>query len=319
MRRAVTRWAGFAIYLLALTGLLEGLARLVIARPVEYLEPDPDPELLYRLKPGVTMANGTLFKIDDFRVVVGRQHCRIPSDGIEAFPPDRTRILFVGDSFTFSQGVDFERAYPWLIQETLNAQGWSPPVQAIDCAVDGYNFTQIVRSAEQRLETFRPDLLVVPLFLNDLNEPFQLQKMFPKSDAAAWFIRHVRLVRLAVVLKHALADAVQPVPLAPAVIDRGVDRILAAARATGTRVLFLLLSDVPHPEVDLPALLTQKQADWLRLPDFHTPELTFPRNGHWNPRGHARVADWLTPRIAERLEAAAGSPGRTGQIPRGAP
>ncbi len=82
-------------------------------------------------------------------------------------PPGVYRILFVGDSFTFGEGVGDDEPFPVRVEAALNAS--SPPrrVQAVNAGVAGYNTKDEVIYLERRWLALDPDLVVITFFLND--------------------------------------------------------------------------------------------------------------------------------------------------------
>ena len=89
--------------------------------------------------------------------------------------PNTFRILVLGDSVTFGHGSVYEHTYPYLLEQRLKA--WRPDVdwQVWNAAVPGYNTSQELAQLLEVGERFKPDLVVVGFFWNDLagNQPVQ--------------------------------------------------------------------------------------------------------------------------------------------------
>jgi hypothetical protein len=87
--------------------------------------------------------------------------------------PNTFRILVLGDSVTFGHGS--VHAYPELLEARLKA--WRPDVdwQVWNAAVPGYNTSQELAHLLEVGPSFRPDLVIVGFFENDLtdNQPPQ--------------------------------------------------------------------------------------------------------------------------------------------------
>jgi hypothetical protein len=85
--------------------------------------------------------------------------------------PKRTsafRIIVLGDSFTASAGVDFERIYTSVLEQRLRQT--APDVEVINLAVGGYNPIQYEMVLKEVGLALNPDLVVVAVFpFNDLN------------------------------------------------------------------------------------------------------------------------------------------------------
>jgi hypothetical protein len=89
--------------------------------------------------------------------------------------PRTVRILFLGDSVTFGHGSVYEHTYPYLTEQRLKA--WRPDIdwQVWNAAVPGYNTSQELAHLLEVGDRFKPDLVVVGFFGNDLadNHPIQ--------------------------------------------------------------------------------------------------------------------------------------------------
>ncbi len=93
---------------------------------------------------------------------------RDPREYKLAKKPDVFRILFLGDSVTFGHGSVYEHTYPYLVEQRLKA--WRPDInwQVWNAAVPGYNTSQELAQLLEVGDRFRPDLVVVGFFDNDL-------------------------------------------------------------------------------------------------------------------------------------------------------
>ncbi len=93
---------------------------------------------------------------------------RDPREYTLAKQPNTFRILFLGDSVTFGHGSLYEHTYPYLIEQRLKA--WRPDIdwQVWNAAVPGYNTSQELAHLLEVGDQFRPDLVVVGFFDNDL-------------------------------------------------------------------------------------------------------------------------------------------------------
>jgi GDSL-like Lipase/Acylhydrolase family len=72
------------------------------------------------------------------------------------------RIVVLGDSFTVSAGVPFERIYTSLVEDALRER--SPGVRVINLAVGGYNIVQYALVLEEVGLALQPDMVLVALF-----------------------------------------------------------------------------------------------------------------------------------------------------------
>ncbi len=80
-----------------------------------------------------------------------------------------TRIAFIGDSFTFGQGVPYDRAYPMLTGKLLSYHGVSAEILNASMVGAGphWYYLRLVHS----LAAFAPDVVVVGLYAgNDISD-----------------------------------------------------------------------------------------------------------------------------------------------------
>jgi len=81
--------------------------------------------------------------------------------------PGIARIMVIGDSFTFGPRVNLEDTYPKQLKKALNRQ--DIPCEVINCGVIGYNMWQHYEVLKRKVLSYRPDLVILGLFLNDLS------------------------------------------------------------------------------------------------------------------------------------------------------
>jgi len=105
------------------------------------------------------------------------------------------RILVLGDSVTFGHGSVFEHTYPLLLEKRLKA--WKPDVdwQVWNLGVPGYNTSQELAYLLEVGATYRPDLVVVGFYANDVVDNRIVSAPGRTAAAAAlvktWFKRHL--------------------------------------------------------------------------------------------------------------------------------
>jgi hypothetical protein len=103
-------------------------------------------------------------------------------------PASVTRVLFLGDSVTFGEGLKtFEEAFPFLIGQKLTAQ-LKKPVEAINTGVGGYAPWQEALYLEKEGIKYHPDLVVVTFVLNDVIEKFGLVRFGGTGEG--WQLSH---------------------------------------------------------------------------------------------------------------------------------
>jgi lysophospholipase L1-like esterase len=99
-----------------------------------------------------------------------------------AKPPGVYRIVVLGDSFTFGYGVREHQAYPARLARRLNARtGGRPRVEVVNLGVPGAGPLDYLWHLEHTGLALQPDLVVVGLFANDVNDIYQLRRFGARS------------------------------------------------------------------------------------------------------------------------------------------
>jgi tetratricopeptide (TPR) repeat protein len=88
-----------------------------------------------------------------------------------AHPPETFRVVIVGDSFTWGDGVDVEEVYHQQLQKRLDATHLRgrPPIEVIALGVSGSSIWDNVTRLVVQGSHLRPDLVLVQFFENDLD------------------------------------------------------------------------------------------------------------------------------------------------------
>ena len=86
--------------------------------------------------------------------------------------PGTFRILVLGDSVTFGHGALYECTYPYLLEQQLRR--WRPDVdwQVWNAAVPGYNTSQELAQLLDVGPRFKPDLVIVGFYDNDIYDNY---------------------------------------------------------------------------------------------------------------------------------------------------
>jgi hypothetical protein len=152
------------------------------------------PGLLYELAPGVEKDYGGV-------------SIRTNSFGMRDDEPERggeplARIVVLGDSFTFGQGVAGEDTYPNVLERLLNgsASGAACRFEVLNLGVEGYATRDEAVVFREKALAWKPRLAIVGYTLNDPDtDPLQpLNRYF---HTAAWW-EHSHLLRRLVSLKR---------------------------------------------------------------------------------------------------------------------
>lgn len=150
--------------------LLEGGIRLVAPQPTKVSVPTIlDPDMIYRLPAN---ARGTDVK-EEFAVKIetnslglrDRDYAREKPHGVIS------RMLVMGDSMTFAEGVEAEETYPKLLEQLLARRAGPGKYEVINAAIRGYGTDQELVLFQKLLPVFRPDVVVLAFFAgNDFTD-----------------------------------------------------------------------------------------------------------------------------------------------------
>ncbi|MCL4818019.1 MAG: hypothetical protein KJ067_02725 [Vicinamibacteria bacterium] len=286
--------------------LLRYHAGFLAAAPIQ-LRPEcaePDPELLYRLRPGTCRFDGDEF---DTTVRVSRRHLR-EDDELSA-----AELVVLGDSFALGWGVEREQAFPALAAADLGAR-------AVVAAGSSYGTVrELLLLRRLALADFAQ--VVIQYHANDLRENRAFaaagrHRPAPPAEYQRW-VEITRRIHEKVVLRRArhwfalawsdLAGAPPPIepPAGPAEHARLLLVVLEAFASDlrGRPVLVLSEGLGPDESRFVAALQTAPPAPGLgpiRAIDVGShlgPGHTFALDPHWNVAGHAVAAS----RVAAEL------------------
>lgn len=112
-------------------------------------------------------------------------------------PADGLRVLALGDSMVFGQGVSVEETYPHYLEEILRAQ-LGVPVEVINAAVPGYGTTQEAVLFEQMVDVVKPDMVLLSISVfNDVSDNLKFHEQLHRwqgerstARKIRWFFRH---------------------------------------------------------------------------------------------------------------------------------
>ncbi len=166
----------------------------------------PDEPRRYRIAPGFRgrVSNQAEF---DTEIVTNREGLRGPEVGPK--PAGGTRILALGDSFTFGVGAQEAETWPARLEQKL------PGAQVLNAGAPGFGVPDEVAWFEQHGAALEPDAVVITVFLaNDLQDAAPGQPKVAVVDGALvvpgetgglrrWLYYHSHLFRL---LKSSLLE-----------------------------------------------------------------------------------------------------------------
>lgn len=101
-----------------------------------------------------------------------------------------SRIVVLGDSFTFGYRVDADSIYPSILESRLNEEPAKQRVEVLNMGVSGYNTQDGARVLEHKGLLWQPDLVIVGYVLNDpetlplqpLNGYFQQPSIWQRTN-----------------------------------------------------------------------------------------------------------------------------------------
>jgi len=97
--------------------------------------------------------------------------------------PNTFRILVLGDSLTFGQGVEESEIYTSVLKKALVAK-LGPAIEVINTGVMGYSAADEMNLLNQIGELLKPDLILIGFYENDVKHGAQVKK----EDRERWAI-----------------------------------------------------------------------------------------------------------------------------------
>ncbi len=163
--------------------------------------------------------------------------------------PDEVRVLCLGDSLVYGQGVSDADTIPELLAGEFAARAEEAHriVRVVNAGVRGYDTIQEIALLEELGPRIEPDLVVLFWYSNDLEKPrveaacSSLERSGPvaydtdaRMEGAAVVLWHLRQIArrsaLLLRLRH-LETEIASKPLPPAEIERGFQRLDASLAA----------------------------------------------------------------------------------------
>ena len=283
----------------------------------------PDPKLVYAPVPG---ARGRHASIGNFDV-----EYEIDEQGRKAVPQNqdaRRSVHVFGNSFTFGYGVANADTWPNLLSRKLGDD-----VNVLNYGVIGYSLEQMYLALERYADEIRQgDLVVFAPISADLERSLvgrlyvcggmiraEANEVFPRLDGDRWVYEPLSEA-CNFVLDSVLANSPLPIGFGqlyrqhhqratyPKMIANAdaifeLTKRLVAARGADLLVVFLATPEECARgalDIDLRPLATPHRSLLPFCPPAEeAASIRFPRNGHYNARGHAWAADAVHQIMAE--------------------
>jgi peptidoglycan/LPS O-acetylase OafA/YrhL len=127
----------------------------------------PDPEFSWRLKPSQT----TRLRWESYDYWVTANSLGFPGPEYPIIKSkDAFRIFVTGDAFSSAEGVDTGQAWPRLLETRLAARMGGKNVEVLNFAITGYGPNQYEAVIQQYVPIYKPDLILLEIFVNDFQE-----------------------------------------------------------------------------------------------------------------------------------------------------
>jgi hypothetical protein len=114
-------------------------------------------------------------------------YIKINSDGYrgQLYPKEKPegvyRIVVLGDSFTFGQGLNITDTFTHILEEILNNKSNIMNYQVINLGVPGYSLYQNVEILEDKGIDYSPDLLILSYLANDIENETRKEEIFNEA------------------------------------------------------------------------------------------------------------------------------------------
>ena len=154
------------VFVSAVLGLaiIEGLLVFFVPAPIVWLRPQefyyPDPKVGHRLVPNQHSYTHSFPVVTNSNGLRDREFPQAPISGV-------VRILCLGDSLTFGDGVAVEDTYPKQLERLLN-QERKNKFEVINAGVPSYDTWQEVAYFEEWGIRLKPSIVIIGFYANDI-------------------------------------------------------------------------------------------------------------------------------------------------------
>lgn len=145
----------------------------------------PDERLLWKMPPGTYREMGVTIEINSLGM--RGAELAVPK------PADTYRLLFLGDSSVYGDGVEQDKNFPSLTGGILSAK-WGRPVEIANAALPGYSSIQARIYFENYVDRIDPDGLVVATIWSDvMGRAMSDKQLFDDFDKLGYrFVKSTR-------------------------------------------------------------------------------------------------------------------------------
>lgn len=107
-----------------------------------------------------------LKQLDDFIYTIKTNSLGLRGPEISEKVKGNSRILFLGDSFIFGEGLDYEKTFVKITEDYLNQKGY--PVETLNAGKIGAGPREYFYIYKNIVKTLKPDSIVIGIYTNDV-------------------------------------------------------------------------------------------------------------------------------------------------------
>jgi hypothetical protein len=144
---------------------LPALNKGQIATLGEIIQPSKYTKIIYELRPGITVI------YENKKVGTNTKGWRSEKEFFLPKGLSVIRIIGIGDSFMFGQGIDLNDTFLSFLERDLNETFPQKQWEIINTAVPGYNTAMEVETLKRKCLEFKPDIVIMEVIGNDFALP----------------------------------------------------------------------------------------------------------------------------------------------------
>lgn len=171
-RRRPPQWVLKLLLLLGACGfalvMLEGVIRIVAPQPVSGVMYSARPEFGFWIKGGLDKARFQSDARKTYQVTTTEAGYRMDEPVAIPKPKGVTRVLVLGDSFTFGVGVENDETFCHFAEEWLRQKAPGRRWEVVNAGCPGWGTENMLGFWRHRGEMLEPDVVVMAFFRNDL-------------------------------------------------------------------------------------------------------------------------------------------------------
>jgi len=119
----------------------------------------------------------------------------INSDGFRgreySIEKNGSRIIFLGDSFTFGVGLPIEQTFPYILEKKLQEKHAKDNWEVLNLGVIGFNTKWEIEFLETKGLKYSPDIVILMYYLNDPDSPIENVSFARWGNELALEVQHL--------------------------------------------------------------------------------------------------------------------------------